>query len=176
MNVKGGTGKTTIADELAFWADREGIAYNYYDLDQQGGAIHEPCRTKGAKIDIIDTPGALRDDLNEWVKGADLIIVPVKASIRDIPPLETTIKVIEEQRKQRKTIIVINNYNRFAAAADFHDMLSDRYKDYQITTIAQSELFIQSAAAGKSVIEYKSNSTPANDIRALINIVKERIG
>ena len=40
-NQKGGVGKTLISDELAFMFEADQIKFSFYDLDQQGGTLHE---------------------------------------------------------------------------------------------------------------------------------------
>lgn len=42
INRKGGVGKTLVADELAFALDAKNVPYCFYDLDGQGGTLHEP--------------------------------------------------------------------------------------------------------------------------------------
>ena len=71
-NQKGGVGKTLIADELAFALERDGIPYNFFDLDGQGSSIHETSETDDAQVQIIDTPGALNKHLTKWVEAADI--------------------------------------------------------------------------------------------------------
>ena len=41
INQKGGVGKTTIADELAFALERREYKTVYVSTDPQGGAVHE---------------------------------------------------------------------------------------------------------------------------------------
>ena len=40
-NQKGGVGKSLVADEIAFSFERSGIPVSFYDLDTQGGTLHE---------------------------------------------------------------------------------------------------------------------------------------
>ena len=40
-NQKGGVGKSLIADELAFSFERSQIPLSFFDLDRQGGTIHQ---------------------------------------------------------------------------------------------------------------------------------------
>ena len=95
---KGGVGKTTIADELAFSLDRAKLSYNFYDLDAQGGCIHEKQECDDAEYSIVDTPGALQEDMVGWMKSSDLIIIPTRPSMRDIPPLQTMIDIVSDNK------------------------------------------------------------------------------
>lgn len=79
-NQKGGCGKTLVVDELAFSFDRTDVKYSLYDLDGQGGIIHEPKVIDDADYAIVDTPGYISDNLGELIQGADLIIIPSVSS------------------------------------------------------------------------------------------------
>ena len=43
LNQKGGVGKTTLADELAFALERRGMSVAFVSTDPQGGSVHEVC-------------------------------------------------------------------------------------------------------------------------------------
>lgn len=66
INRKGGVGKTLVSDELAFALDAKKVPYNFYDLDGQGGTLHEPAEMDGAEISIVDIPGSLQGEMGEW--------------------------------------------------------------------------------------------------------------
>lgn len=65
-NQKGGCGKTLVVDELAFSFDRTDVKYSLYDLDGQGGIIHEPKVIDDADYAIVDTPGYISDKVWCW--------------------------------------------------------------------------------------------------------------
>ena len=90
-NQKGGVGKTLIADELAFAFEWDNIPYSFFDLDNQGSAMHKTIDNPDAKVQIVDTPGALQENIIKWIEAADIIIVPTLMSNRDIAPLERMI-------------------------------------------------------------------------------------
>ena len=48
-NQKGGVGKSLVADEIAFSFERSGIPVSFYDLDTQGGTLHETHEADGAQ-------------------------------------------------------------------------------------------------------------------------------
>ena len=50
-----------VVDELAFSFDRTDVKYSLYDLDGQGGIIHEPKVIDDADYAIVDTPGYISD-------------------------------------------------------------------------------------------------------------------
>lgn len=120
-NQKGGCGKTLVADELAFSFDRTDVKYSLYDLDGQGGIIHEPKVIDDADYAIVDTPGYIYDNLGELIQGADLIIIPTRTTYKDIPTLQTMLELIEQNGKSSDTMFIFNAWNRFNVAAAFED-------------------------------------------------------
>ena len=82
-NQKGGVGKTTIADELAFELERRGASVSFISTDPQGGSVHETDDgDKERDWRIVDTPGVLADALPEWCEAADMVLVPMLPSPR----------------------------------------------------------------------------------------------
>ena len=62
-NQKSGVGKSLVADEIAFSFERSGIPVSFYDLDAQGGTLHQTNEVKDAEVAVVDTPGALQEAL-----------------------------------------------------------------------------------------------------------------
>lgn len=173
-NQKGGVGKTLVADELAFAFDRDGIPYNLYDLDQQGGSIHQEVRNDKALVNIVDTPGALQKDLIEWMRDADLIIIPTKMTPRDLQPFLTMIELMEHNKIQAPVFYVFNEWNRYRATAEFEEWFKEAYPMSIYYRIPKSEGFTQAALEGKSIVEHKEykNSFPAIQIKELVKAVE----
>ena len=86
-NQKGGVGKSLVADEIAFSFERSGIPVSFYDLDTQGGTLHETHEADGAQVAVVDTPGALQEGLADWLKEADVVVIPTRTTSRDIERL-----------------------------------------------------------------------------------------
>lgn len=143
-NQKGGVGKSLIADELAFSFERSGIPFNFYDLDGQGGVIHQTKQTDGAEISVIDTPGAPQQSLRDWIDQADVIIIPTRATSRDIEPLQRMQQAVQKaQEKGVPVLYVINGFNRFRASSDFLEWFKQSAEKDQIFTLPQSEQIVQ---------------------------------
>ena len=72
VNQKGGVGKTTFADEIAWGLERRGREVGFINLDPQGGASHEQKTVEGEKaVTVVDTPGYLNDKLGGCVPTAE---------------------------------------------------------------------------------------------------------
>ena len=176
-NQKGGVGKSLIADEIAFSLDRSGIPYNFYDLDGQGSVIHETKTDPEAVVSVIDTPGALQKELRDWIKQADLVIIPTRTTSRDIQPLFRMQKAVESvQSRSVPVLYVLNGYNRFRASKDFLDWFKQGVDKDAIFTLRQSEQVVQASAEGVSVVQYAKRSPVAKDVKIICNKVRELVG
>ena len=171
-NTKGGVGKSLRADELAFSFERTEIPYNFYDLDSQGGTIHRTSKNEYALVSVIDTPGALNEQMAQWISSADLIIIPTRTTSRDIEPLKRMIEIVNRNSKECKVIYVLNAFNRWRASNDFYEWLSG-YVHTTVLTLPQSELFVQASAYSKSVVDYAPKSKAAVAILEMCNKVRE---
>ena len=66
VNQKGGVGKTTFADEIAWGLERRGHKVGFGNLDPQGGANHEKNLLDDENaVNVIDTPGFASFDTEE---------------------------------------------------------------------------------------------------------------
>lgn len=173
-NQKGGVGKSLISDELAFYFERSGIPISFYDLDSQGGTIHKSQERADAKVSIIDTPGALQQQLKDWVEGADIIIIPTKTTSRDIEPLQRMQMIVAGVKKP--VLYVLNGWNRWRASADFLEWFKQSSGDASIFKLPQSEQFVQAGAAGISIVEFARHGNAVRATLDLCNAVRKLAG
>ena len=174
VNQKGGSGKSTLADLLMWEFEREGIPASFYDLDGQGGVIHDTYEDPKAKVAVIDTPGALVEDVKAWIKEADLIIVPTKTTMLDLKPLQRMMDIVNSVECPK--IYVETMWNRFTTANGFDEWLRDETEGKaQIYRIPQSEQIAQATAMGKSVIEYAPKSSAAKAAKEFVAGVRKTI-
>ena len=111
VNQKGGVGKTTFADEIAWGLERRGHKVGFGNLDPQGGANHEKNLLDDEDaVNVIDTPGFLSDDTAEYAKNADIAIIPVQPGTLGLKPMKRTIKVITEANPDLSFAIIVNNF------------------------------------------------------------------
>lgn len=114
---KGGSGKTTLAECLAVAACQAGKSAAILDMDPQGTAKSwkqrrggedpavipvtmanlqdelDRARAAGADLVFIDTPARLSDWAMEAAKVSDLVIVPSRATVKDLERVEASIKL-----------------------------------------------------------------------------------
>ena len=174
-NQKGGVGKSTIADNLAWSLERSKIKYNFYDLDAQGGVIHKTQEVEGAEYSIIDTPGSVQPDLGKWVEAADVIIIPTGIGVNEVGPLQNTMEHVKNHAKC-PVIYVINFVNNFKTAKAFEGWLYDSVGKATVIKLPRSEPLAQAALQGKSIVEYKKRDKAAKAILEICNAVRKAVG
>ena len=171
-NQKGGVGKTLIADELAFALERDLIPYSFYDLDNQGSAIHKTTNNPNAQVQVVDTPGALQENLLQWIKEADFIIVPTMMSNRDTAPLERMIKILEPYKDKKSVLYILNKWNRYNITKDFINWFQAKYPDLRTTILSDTTTFNQAGAYGISIFDYQKNNIGCRQIETIYGIIK----
>lgn len=178
INQKGGVGKSLLADELAFEFERLNLEFSFYDLDGQGGLIHKQVENEKAKYTIVDTPGQLTEDIKTVIKNSDVIIVPTRASIKEMEPLERTLELVKANKKKNAVVImVLNGWTRYTTYSNFEEWLKTSFPEFdKIITMPQSEPLAQAGAYGESVITYKPRNVASDQLRKLWAIVEYELG
>lgn len=171
-NQKGGVGKTLIADEIAFALERDKIPYSFYDLDDQGSAIHKTYENPEAVVQVVDTAGALSTNFLKWIEASDFIIVPTMMSNRDAAPLERMIQILEPYREAKPTLYVFNRWNRFNITKDFIKWFNSKYPDLKTAILSDTTAFNQAGACGMSIEEFQSSNIGCKQIDYIYSSVK----
>lgn len=132
VGQKGGTGKTTVAQNLAVAASRAKHSVAVIDLDPQTTATNwgdrreadtptvvscqvarlrfvlTEARANGVQWVLLDTPGKNAEATVEAAKAADLVLIPVQPLINDIetlPALRDLLRIAGE----KPSLVIVNN-------------------------------------------------------------------
>jgi len=174
VNQKGGVGKTLLADNCASYFEKKG-KISFIDLDQQGGAIHKTNVDPEAEHQIIDTPGALQDNMKKWIKSADVVVIPTRCTSLEMPPLKTMMDLISDFDKS-KFIIVFNCWNRCKGTARFINWFSLAYPGYKTFLMPNSIVLSDAAESLQSVFDYKPNHKSAETMSDLMKLIEITLG
>ena len=149
---------------------------SFYDLDSQGGTIHKTNEVADADVAIVDTPGALQSQLTEYMKAADVIIVPTRTTSRDIEPLQRMQAAVKANAPKAKVVYVLNAWNRWRASRDFSDWFMQNNDVAMIAKIPQSEAIVQANAYGESVVTYAKGTPASESVRDFCNLIRDLSG
>ena len=141
----------------------------------QGGTLHATHEAEGAEVAVVDTPGALQEALSDWLKEANVVVIPTRTTSRDIEPLMRMRKAVFKHSRA-KIVYVMNGWNRFKASRDFMEWFEGLAGDQTVVTLPQSEAFVQAGAAGVSVVEFDRRGKAARATRAMVDTVREAAG
>ena len=176
VSQKGGVGKSTIAEEIAYSLDRTSTPYNYYDLDGQGGSVHGTVERDDAVVQIVDTPAGLDDATLASLPEADFVVVACKPTPRDVAPLERTLSIVEDAGLPYLVVVTHSDPRHRLTREFMEDYIVDRVGAGNVVTLPLSQMYPQADMAERSVVEYARRHTAAASTLAMVDTVRARVG
>ena len=204
-NLKGGTGKSTIAVNLACELAAGGASVALVDADEQGTASYWVGRGRypvvlktaavgpnangwasdiaglDADLVVIDAPPQIGDATRAIVDIADVILVPALASTADIMATGKALTLIRKAREQRadkgpKALLVPSRVDRRTAAGKEIEAVLLEFGEPVAPMVRQRTAFVDCFTAGQWIGAYARNSDAHVDIQTLAAIVRRMLG
>lgn len=176
---KGGSGKTTLAANLAVAFRKRGLSVALLDTDPQGSLGHwfmtRRERVTDEKLDfatssawgvsyesgklrktvdvvIVDTPPKVDADLRPALREADLIVVPVSASHVDLWATEGVLDLASREN-QRATIVLNRAKANTRLAAEVAEAVAGLNAGVARSRLANRVAYAESLGQGLGVLE-----------------------
>lgn len=197
VSQKGGSGKTTLALNLAVIAAANGKSVVVADLDPQQSAarwsrirdadlplivdgrstpireIAARAESGGADILIIDTAPKSERAALDAARIANLILIPCQPSSLDLDAIGDSANIAA--MAQRPAMFVLNNCRAATSlAADAAEALSAYALPVAPPRIGSRVAFIKSLAEGKGVVETEPSSLAGAEMRALWKFITKK--
>ena len=179
LNAKGGCGKSTLATNIAVYFAREGheVAIADYDpqrtsLDWLAGrpadlpkitgvaAYDEGLRNvaRSTEILVIDAPARVHGtELNELVRRAETIVVPVLPSTIDIKAcghfMAELLELGKVSRKQARLAVVANRVREYTLIFEELDQYLGKLKVPYLASLREAQNYVRAYARGMGVLE-----------------------
>lgn len=196
---KGGSGKTTLAANIAVEAERRGDGpVALIDTDPQGSLADwwnqrsaetplfahvsisrladniKKMQDLGIKLVIIDTPPAIKSTIGHVVNASDLVVIPTRPSPHDLRAAGRTVDIAE--RLGKPMVFVINGAHPRARITTEAAIALSEHGPLASIVIHQRTNYASSMIDGRAVMEVAGKSRSPNEIADLWRYLKRRLG
>jgi len=179
LNAKGGCGKSTLATNIAVFFARQGLEVCIADYDQQHSsldwlaqrpadlpaitgvpAFEEGLRNvaRSTQVLVIDAPARVHGtELNELVRRAETIIVPVLPSAIDMKAcahfMSELLEIGRVSRKQARLALVANRVREYTLIYEELDQYLSKLKIPYLGCLREAQNYVRAYARGMGVLE-----------------------
>jgi len=179
LNAKGGCGKSTLATNIAVFFARQGLEVCIADYDQQHSsldwlaqrpadlpaitgvpAFEEGLRNvaRSTEVLVIDAPARVHGtELNELVRRAETIIVPVLPSAIDMKAcahfMSELLEIGRVSRKQARLALVANRVREYTLIYEELDQYLSKLKIPYLGCLREAQNYVRAYARGMGVLE-----------------------
>lgn len=179
MNSKGGSGKSTIATNLASYYATKGQSVALVDFDEQGSSLDWIARRpadrppvtgvagfqdgmrpvpRNSDIVVIDAPARTHGrELKDLIRYVETVVVPVLPSTVDI---QATDKFIDElldvgrvERKEVKLAVVANRFREHTLIAQELDEYLSKLKMPYLAKLRDAQNYVRAYTRGLGIFE-----------------------
>lgn len=199
LSQKGGTGKTTLALNLAIAAETAGHATIVVDLDPQASAkgwhdhreadspvvvsvqaarLSEALQTAeehGAAMAVLDTAPHSEATALAAARAADLVLIPCRPGILDLRAVMTSVDICQLAKARASAVL-----NAVPPRGSIGDEAAEAIVGYGLDVapirLGQRMAFVHSLTVGQGVIEHEPGGKAAQEIEALYSWTCAHVG
>ena len=199
LSQKGGTGKTTLALNLAVAATLDGKSTAVIDLDPQASMTQwgdsreddepfvisaqasrlshliEQCKNNDADTVIIDTAPHAEQAALAAARVADAIFIPCKPSIVDIRAIRSSIDICK-LANTRPCVVMNQTPWRRNIVDNAIEAIKKLDVDVAPVDVHQRIAYVHAVTSGQGVLEYEPSGKAADEINQLYQFIPQILG
>jgi chromosome partitioning protein len=200
VSQKGGSGKTTLAVQLAGAAESAGQTALIVDLDPQATASQWAAwrqdrppvvidsapprlaakialaKEQGAKFIVIDTPPHADAAANAAVQAADLVLIPCRPSAFDLAAIQTTASLVRLHNKPAFVVFTAGNPHAQRTLEEATELVKDYGLPCCPHALPDRAAFRHAAAEGKTAYELEPAGKAGKEAQDLYLWTRQQVG